>query len=714
MIMTKIIKRTRVGKLPVTWTIAAFSILLAGCAELGINMGGSPLDPIPPAPATNQGSPAELGADQTVDESETAGPFVRPGTGIFINPGAIRQPQVLRDAGGATALNFRNAPIADVASAILGDTLGLAYALDPSIQGTISLQTSGGLSRDALLPVFEQALRLNGLALFRANGIFQIAPIEAVIGDIGFAPSVASSVRTEPGFGVTILPLKFVSASEVAELVRPFVPSSATLQADVERNLILLSGSGQARANILELIGTFDIDWMAGMSLGMFPLENAEASVIVDELTQIVSTELTGTDGGIIRFVPIERLNSVLVITHNASYLDMVEDWLIRLDHGQGEADGRTLHVYRVQNGRAADLADVLGQLFGAEPRSRGRSDIGRADDGLAPGFEVGTIASGDGARSTPVDRSRADNPNIEGFVSSETGLRVIADNANNALVILGSESEHRLIRTALKDLDVQPLQVMIEATIAEVTLNDELRFGIQWFFNSRNSEFTQSNFATGVVAPTFPGFSYVLDNARDIRLVIDALDDVSNVRILSSPQLMVLNNHTAVLQVGDQVPVATRSAQSLQDPDAPIVNTIEFKDTGVILRVTPRVNASGLVLLEIQQEVSSVAQTTTSGIDSPTIQQRMISTTVAVQSNQTLALGGLIQDTVQKSDTGIPFLSRIPVIGNLFKSQRDITTRTELLVLITPRVVRNFEDAQRITEELRERLSKLDESFRK
>lgn len=329
----------------------------------------------------------------------------------------------------------------------------------------------------------------------------------------------------------------------------------------------------------------------------------------------------------------------------------------------------------------------------------------------VAPGLEPRTLTGG--AEPAPTGaaplRPQPSGGAIQGFRQSETGLRVIADESNNALVILASEKQHRLIRRALRDLDVPPLQVLIEATIAEVTLNNELRFGLQWFFNSRNSEFTLSNFTTGAVSPVFPGFSYVLDNSNDVRLVLDALEGVTDVRVVSSPQLMVLNNQTAFLQVGDQVPVATRSAQSTIDPAAPIVSTIEFKDTGVILQVTPRVNAGGLVILDIEQEVSSVVRTTTSGIDSPTIQRRRIASTIAVHSGETIALGGLIQESVQTTTNGIPYISRIPLIGNLFKTTKKTNVRTELLILITPRVVANFEEARLVTQELRDKLKNLD-----
>ncbi len=267
-----------------------------------------------------------------------------------------------------------------------------------------------------------------------------------------------------------------------------------------------------------------------------------------------------------------------------------------------------------------------------------------------------------------------------------------------------------------MQKLDIRPLQVLIEATIAEVSLNDELRYGLQWFFKSGASEFLLTEATSGAaVVPTFPGFSYLL-GMTDIRVVLDALDSVTDFKVISSPQLMVLDNETATLTVGDEVPVATQQSTTTDEANPRTINSIQFRDTGIILEVTPRVNASGLVQLDISQEASEVVETSTSGIDSPTIQQRKVKSTIAIQSGQTVALGGLIKDKRTKSSTGIPVLSRIPILGALFGSKANTGTRTELLILITPQVIRNQREAQVVTEELRKRvraLAPLDERIK-
>ncbi|MGI9503216.1 MAG: type II secretion system protein GspD, partial [Geminicoccaceae bacterium] len=280
---------------------------------------------------------------------------------------------------------------------------------------------------------------------------------------------------------------------------------------------------------------------------------------------------------------------------------------------------------------------------------------------------------------------------------------RIVADENNNSLLIRATPENFKKIQSAIQELDVQPVQVLLEATIAEVTLKDELSYGVQWFFQNGSDNITLSDLASGAVEQTFPGFSGIF-STNDKRVVFDALDSVSDVRIVSSPQLLVLDNQTAQLEVGDEVPIVTQQAQGVDGSDDRLINTIEQRQTGVILNVTPRVNASGLVVLEIQQEVSDVVQTTTSGIDSPTISQRRIGTSIAVGNRQTVALGGLIRDRTAQSQQGIPLLSSIPVLGSLFGTTNDVTTRTELLVLITPNVVRDHLEAQAVTDEFRRR----------
>jgi general secretion pathway protein D len=279
--------------------------------------------------------------------------------------------------------------------------------------------------------------------------------------------------------------------------------------------------------------------------------------------------------------------------------------------------------------------------------------------------------------------------------------LRLVPNAENNSLLILASPSEYAVIEAALKQLDVMPLQVLIEASLAEVTLTDDLRYGLQWAYQGGDGPATLSESSTGSVSQAFPGFSYLFTGRTDIRAVLNAIESLTKVRVISAPKLLVLNNREAQLQIGDQVPVTTASAVGTIGNNAPIVNQVQFRDTGVILRVTPRVNKSGLVFLDIAQEVSDVVPTTSSGIDSPTIQQRKIASSVAVRSGETIALGGLMRESRSKSGSGLPFLRRIPAVGDLFGSTSRASRRTELIVILTPKVLESPDASTAALEEL-------------
>jgi len=642
------------------------------------------------------------------------------GTGQLVrDPGTGRDDLGLSEDGRVT-LNFANAEIRDVIDIVLGDTLNLNYIIDPGVQGTVTVRTSESLKRSAVIPALENILALNGIAITLVNGTYMVVPQEMAARGLS-GPSVSpSDSHLARGYGINIIPLNYASAAAMRTLLEPFV-NPGSLRADDTRNLLIFTGTGTNARDLMDMVEVFDVDWMRGMSFALFPVEVAEVKNLVRELETVFLQDGKSPLAGLIRFVPIERLNAVLAISPQAAYLDRAQTWIERLDRGV-EGAGRRIFVYYVENGRAADIAAILGQIF--EGSGSGGARVPEAS--LAPGLTPVELSGGPqgGQRATagigqtaelggsapelagiaPQIREGGVGLAVGSLVEESGDIRIIADESNNALLILATSAEFRMIESALKRLDVLPLQVLIEATIAEVTLNDTLRYGLQWFFEEGDVSASLSTLAEGAVGAIFPGFSFVADTS-EARVVLNALTEITDVNIVSSPQLMVLDNQSARLQVGDEVPIATQSAVSVTDAEAPIVNSIQLRDTGVILEVTPRVNAGGLVVLEVNQEVSNVIATTTSDIDSPTIQQRKIQSTIAVQSGDTVALGGLIRDDQQDKVSGVPLLSDIPILGHLFKSTSNVKTRVELLVLITPRVVRNRGDARKVTDELRNRL---------
>ena len=639
-------------------------------------------------------------------ETRRREPTIRLGTDQFLNRAALGPAASHRNSGDGVILNFVAADIREVVHSVLGDFLGYDYLLDPKVTGTATIQSAKPIDRSALLPVLEELLQINDAALVKEGELIRVVPWAGAARSPVPLSLDAVDAASRPGFGLQVVPLDFVAAAEMAKVLEPIAPEGSILEIDSKRNLLVLAGSQDERSMLMQTIRLFDVDWIAGMSFGLFPLDSVDPETLVEELQLLFGR----TTEDLIRFVPVARIGSILVITARSQYLQEVANWIEQLDR-VAEGATRQLFVYPAENLRASELAEVLNEILGNGSASSTVKSLtpARADIAVlaeAPEDEEPTEPASDATAADPSLPNPAISPGSQNAgLKTEGEIRVIAMDSRNAVIVLASPRDFRMIEGTLRQLDVAPLQVLIEATIAEVTLNDELRYGVQWFLDSGDSEFTLSEVAEGSVNGLFPGFSYLFRSNDDIRVVLNALDSVTDVNVISSPQLMVLDNQSAELQVGDQVPIATQSAVSVANPDAPIVNSIEFRDTGVILRITPRVNQGGLVLMEIEQEVSSVVETVTSGIDSPTIRQRRILSNVAIQNGETVSLGGLIRDDQTATSSGFPVISDIPVLGALFstKTRRDV--RTELLVLLTPRVISNAVEARNVTRELRERM---------
>lgn len=638
------------------------------------------------------------------------------GSGSMVDLGsAAREP--LAEEGEIT-LNFQQMEIAEVVKIILGEILGLNYVLDPNVSGTVSLQTSRPLAREALLPTLETLLQVNGAVLVKSQNFYEVVPIEA-------ASSGALVPRLNPvelrGYQLLVIPLRYISAAELQKILEPLKPVKGLLRVDETRNLLLVAGTQDELNNIRETVRVFDVDQLRGMSVGLFRLQQVDAQVVLKELEAIFGDAASGPLAGMVRFLPIERLNALLVITPQAKYLDDARAWIERLDRAEG-GQGPSMHIYHVQNGKAEHMAEILTQLFegqgASEDEQAGRIQRAGEREPAAPATSA-TSAAPAAEGEVAVEVGRAPRPISlagEGASLDVGKVSIIADEENNALLVMATPSDYEKVLQAIQRIDVLALQVLVEATIVEVTLEDELRYGLQWFFKSsidgKNVRGTLGQFP--IVTPTdlTPTGSLAVFDAAGTRVLLDLLASDSKINVVSSPTLMVLDNHTATIRVGDQVPVRTSETTNTSgvisdptDPSALVTSTIQYRDTGVLLEVKPRVNAGGLIVLEITQEVNDVTATATSGIDSPTINQRRITTNVAIQSGETLVLGGLIKENSGRTNEGLPYLRHLPVLGWLFGSQGKDTSRTELVVMITPTAVTSLDEARDVTQEYRNKL---------
>lgn len=593
------------------------------------------------------------------------------GTDDFLGENAAREGRaiVVPADGASVQLSLVNASIEAAAKVVLADTLGLNYVVAEGLEGRITIQTTGAVPTSTLLDLFEASLDANGAQLRQEGPVLRI--VAGTSGNTTFRVAGAGGVS---GSNIMVAPLKFISATEMVKLLEPLSEQGLKVIAEQKRNLLLLSGSPSQMEAALDALNLFDVDVLQGKSVALVRLRSADPTAVVEELTSILEAEEGGMLNGVVEFIPNPRLGSILVISSRSAYIDKAQRWIRELDQ---TAAGNSVYMatYPLQNRTASEVAPILNELLaggGAAPTAEGEAEV------------------------------------VDAAYTGNESMRVAADDSRNALIVRGRAEDHEQVERLLRSLDSPSRQVLLEATIVEVTLNEEVEVGTRWFFENGNWDFKFSDLPSGGVAGSNPGFTAVFGvGGADVAL--SALAGVTDVKVISAPTLMVLDNKEGILQIGDQVPIAIQTARGTAAGDAPEVTQIEYRDTGIILRVTPRIGDGGRVLLDISQEVSDVAATRTSGIDSPTIRQRKVQTSVALGDGQTLALGGLVQENNSVSRSEVPGVGKVPILGNLFRNKNSRKGRTELLILIRPRVVQNDKDAADATQYWRSKLSGAD-----
>jgi general secretion pathway protein D len=682
------------------------------------------------------------------------------GTGRFTDPNnATNVAGPARTTAGrdGITLNLLNVPLALAAKNVLGDILKVNYSIADKVGGNITIQTATPLHRDALLEVFEDALKVNGAALVRA-GEHDYRIVAANAASQSGAAFSNGQRRDGPGTMLHVITLRYVAPSAMSRIVEPMAAAGSVVRADDNRNLLVIVGSQRELREVANVVALFDVDWMRGTSFGFYPVESSDPDAIARELETVMGLDKEGPLKGSVRILPNRRLSSIMVISSRPGLLDTARSWIQRLDK-VAESSEEQLFVYKIRNRGASELASILSRVLARDASTQSGTQIG----GVGPRFDTASVSTDAGfdparpGQSTSNRSSGIDGPGIANPISSSTsstigggslsgagrssqgtsslppnsanvandldtgapgtlgqqgntrGRKVVADEANNSLLITTTRKEFRRIEQILERIDLMPTQVMLEAMIAEVTLTDDLKFGVKWAFERQTTKHLNqaalSDITNAAVGSVFPGFSYFF-KAPHLTAVIDAVSSITKVNVVSAPSLMVLDNRKATLQIGDQVPIVTQSAQNTVVVGGPVINSVTLKDTGIILNVTPRVSDSGRVVLEIDQEASNVTKTTTSGIDSPTIQQRRIHTTVVVNDGEVIALGGLIQERDGVTKSQIPILGDIPIFGAAFRQKDDKIERTELMIFIRPVVVRDSNEARGVTDEFRRRIN--------
>jgi general secretion pathway protein D len=675
-------------------------------------------------------------------------PHIRRGSGQVINQGAASSPPPnLAGSTGEATFNFEGEALHAVVKAILGDMLGQNYVIAPGVQGTVTLATPKTVSPAQALSLLEMVLGWNNARMIWADGRYNIVPGDQAMATGAVAPRTGGATAAR-GFESRVVPLRYISATEMEKLLKPYARPNAIVSVDNGRNIITIAGTRQELENYLRTIEIFDVDWLAGMSVGVFPLKSGKASDIVGSLEQVFGAGSESPVAGMFRFMPLEGANAVLVITAQPSYLDDIQQWIDRID---GAGEGVQLFSYELKYVTAKDLAERLAEVYGAgggrgdtgggaslmpglnsteikdggmdgggisSAQVGGGDSLGGSSDGLGGGSRSGS-GSGMGGGSLSLGERQGGNASLTLEVDG-TRVGVSAVDESNTLLVRSSAQAWRSIRDVIERLDVMPLQVHIEAQVVRVDLSGDLNYGVNWFLERA---ITDNGFpvfpAPGAGGPSAwstlagsiggvggPGAVWSLAR-NDAVAVVRALDEVSDVQMLQTPSIMVRNNYEATLNVGDRIPINSVSFNP-GFGDSGTIGQVQYLDTGTILKVRPRVTRDGTVFLDIVQEVSSPAGTADER-GNVRINTNRMKTNAIVQSGDTVMLAGLITDGVERGSRGLPGLSRIPVIGGLFGTQTSNTMRSEIIVLITPTLVRNPQESRDLTDEYGRRFRALE-----
>ncbi|AKC88055.1 type II secretion system secretin GspD [Pseudoxanthomonas suwonensis] len=693
-----------------TTTTLFLVTLLAACSSVPTADIRRNSDPSPPAASDMPGTEE--------DGNTRPQPMIRRGSGQVINESALAPPPPPSEAGsGMATFNFEGESLQGVVKAILGEMLGQNYFIAAEVQGSVTLATPNPVSPGEAMRLLEMVLAQNNARLVYSGGRYNVVPAEqGMNGNV--APRTGSAARAR-GYEVRVVPLRYIGAEEMKKVLEPYTRSNAVVAVDQTRNLITLGGTAAELENYLRTVQVFDVDWLSGMSVGVFPLQSGRAGQVAADLEKVFGDSGKTPSAGMFRFLPLEAANAVLVITPQATYLDQIQQWLDRIDSA---GVGSRLYSYELKYIKARDLAERLAEVYGAGNRS-----VDAAPAALAPGatpvqLDSGGLDSrggtvgfgrqgmGGGVNEGMLQLSPATNGNASlGLDVDGDRVGVSAVEETNSLLVRARPGAWRSIREVIDKLDVMPLQVHIEAQVAEVKLTGELSYGVNWYFEN----------AVTAAPPAGPGLPSALGRdiwgdiagsitgnglgwtflGRNAAAVISALDRVTDVQLLQTPSVVVRNNAEATFIVGSQIPVTSVSV--MPGTGESRYTQVQYLDTGIILKVRPRVTRDGMVFLDIVQEVSTPgSQTDADENGNVRIDTRRLKTEAAIRAGDTIMLAGLISQGQDKGSSGVPGLSRLPVVGGLFGRQVVNDNREEVIVLLTPTVIRNPQEAAGLTDE--------------
>ena len=683
----------------------------------------------PSAPTQPQPSPLTTGQAPAPAVTPPITPVTPPSPPVSPTPPRM---------GSGVVFNFDNADIYEVIR-VMGEILKIHYIVDPKVKGLVNIHTSGQISAEDVFPIFQSILRLNGATAVKKDGIYEIVPLS----DAKKLP-VPPSTTLEPGkspsqerYTIQIVSLKYIPVTEVSKLIKPFLSDGADIVEHPPHNILIIGDLASNIKKSVDIINLFDLDIFTDLRVRIYPLLNSDVNEVAKEMERIFASFEVSTKSGRgvgITFTPVTRINSLLVVSSIPNIFQKVEGWLKELDKIPTEGTKYSVFVYYVQNAKAKDLAEVLKQIYVTTKDKKGEYKDKVTEQ---PTYPRGVKPPPTPSLTTP--------PKEEGGAVPEGEINIVVDEANNALVIRAFSRDYKSILETVKKLDIYPKQVLIEALLAEITLDDSNKFGVEWarFVDSLAAGRYQQTFLFGttpgtidpaIAATALPGAGAIrysiVEVAGRLSAAISLAATDNRLKVISSPHLLASNNKEAKMQVGSSQPIltstyaygsATTSGTALSTSTTPttglLEGTIEYKDIGIILTITPRISDGGLITMELQIEKSDVNEKALplgNLQNIPVFTKKTAKTVLSVLTGQTIVIGGLIEESKNVTKSGIPLLSKIPILGALFGRQEYTITKSELVLLLTPHIITDHIQSRSVTEEFKERVEGIKKELEK
>lgn len=612
---------------------------------------------------------------------------------------------------GDVTFNFDDADLYEVIRS-MAEILDINYIVDPDVRGRVTIHTAGSLHRRDLFPLFFQILEANGLTAVQEGSLYHITKLTD-------APRFPVTTRVGRDYRelppservvMQIIPLQFIDGAELIKIIKPFVSPDATIIDHDQSNTVILVDKGMSVLKALQLVENFDVDMFADVAHQFFRIDNTDVTEFAQTLDKVMGAYTDKGDD--LKIVPIESLNMLLVVGRKPRLFDRIAQLIDILDTPDDTVQPK-IYFYAVKNGKADDLSGMLNTIFTSQSETErttgGDAAKEKKDADKAPS-PTNPFAK------KPAPKKDEKSAGQIGSTGGEMGtgtlrgeIKITPDTIRNALIIEAIPSDYQIIQRILERLDVLPRQVLIEATIAEIKLDDSNEFGVEWSYVKGDG----GSLSTSLLSATMgaSGLNYVIGETDRWSAVLSALATEDKVNILSRPTVLASNDTAATINISTEVPLASSQYQYNDASNAPVVTTnIEYRNTGIILDVTPHINENGLVSMEISQEVSEVAgNVIVAGQSYPSFFQRNVTTTLTAGHRQTIVIGGLIRENQSSGQAGVPGISKIPIIGSLFGKQSQDKSKSELVILITPRVIVNLNDVDVVTREFRDRVPNAD-----